>query len=134
MESVHLVAIRNSGTRQEAQDVSLAITRKYDNIPFCCASKWGNNLSHLFVTARHRRTNGGARLWYHDDTTTIDLEVWPYVLRRQAIQNCHNGNRLTVPWMRLIYRHLQNLTIRINTNKYIINILGLDCLIGTCTN
>ncbi len=128
--------IRNSGPRQEAQDDSLAITRKYDNIPFCCASEWGNNLS---VTSVRYRACTDARTAAHGFGTMMirQQSIWKCgrtYSDARAIQNCHNGNRLTVPWMRLIYRHLQNLTIRISTNKYIINILGLDCLIGTCTN
>jgi hypothetical protein len=92
VESVHLVAIRNCGRRQEAQDVSLAITGKYDNIPFC-----------------------GARLWYDDDTTTIDfgsVAVTP-------------GDPKLSQWKSEISVHApdlptrQNSTIRINTNKYI---------------
>jgi hypothetical protein len=87
VESVHLVAIRNSGRRQEAQDVSLAITDKYDNIPFSCASEWGNHLSRLLVTAAH----GFGTMMIRQQSIS---EVWPYVLRRQPIQNCHNGNQI----------------------------------------
>jgi len=68
VESVHLVAIRTCGRRQEAQDVSLAITDKYDNIPPCCAREWGI-ICHICSLPRL----GGARLWYDDDTTTIDF-------------------------------------------------------------
>lgn len=94
MESVHLVAIRNSGRRQEGQDVSLAITGKYDNIPFCCASEWGNHLSHLFVTTgtdARKAAHGFRKMMIRQQSIS---EVWPYVLRRQAIQNCHNGYQI----------------------------------------
>jgi hypothetical protein len=94
VESVYLVAIRDSGRRQEAQDVSLVITGKYDNIPFVRKRVDESSVTIVRYHGTDIRTaaaHGFGTMIIRQQSIS---EVWPYVLKRLAIHNCHNGNQI----------------------------------------